>query len=80
MYKLIEKEPEKAFRHLKDVERIITVLKQHEITVSLAEAERIWNHYSDDYSAGWLGLPEKDDKLFDELEEYIDRYYVKYWC
>lgn len=47
-----------------DITRIVKVCAKHNIKITEAEAEELWSSYSDDYCAGWLGLPNDDATLF----------------
>ena len=46
------------------------------INCSIGEAEGVWMQYSDSYAAGFLGMPDNDDELFDCVKNllYISKY------
>lgn len=54
-------------RHLSDVERIFAVMSAGGVDTDLNTCAYIWDEYSDDYAAGWLGLPDDDQDLFDTV-------------
>lgn len=58
-----------------DVKRIVEVMKKRDIEVTPTEAEDIWDLYSDDCFAQWLGLPDDDEQLFNIIIEYAKRKY-----
>lgn len=53
------------FSYPEDVKRIVEVLKARSVEITPKEAEELWNAYSDDMCAQWLGLPDNDKELFD---------------
>ncbi len=46
-----------------DVYRIVEVMHANGYEISQQDAFCVWERQSDDYSAGWLFLPENDDEL-----------------
>lgn len=60
-----------SIRHLPDCERIQKALATVDIRISIPDAERLWDSYSDDYCASWLMLPETDAELIDMLTEEV---------
>ena len=52
-----------------DIMRIINVCAKHNVEITPDEAEELWNIYSDDYCAQWLGLPDSDEHLFEIIIE-----------
>jgi hypothetical protein len=52
-------------RHLHDVMTIQRVCRDNNLELSLEECADAWEDYSELYAAGWLGLPEEEDVLFD---------------
>ena len=58
-------------RWLGDVERIQRVLLDNGYNSLLEDCGKLWDDHSDDYCAGWLGLPEDDEELWDELKYLI---------
>ena len=72
------KEEEAIYEYMsypEDVKRIVEVLKEKDIEVNPNEAEDIWDLYSDDYCAQWLGLPSDDEKVFEIVIEYAKKKY-----
>ncbi len=43
--------------YLGDCKEIVESCQRQGLTITLLEAYSAWNEYSDDYAAGWLGLP-----------------------
>ena len=60
-----------------DVIRIINVCAKHNIEITSAEAEELWNKYSDDYCAQWLILPDSDEYLFEIIIEQAKKIWKK---
>lgn len=60
-------------RYPKDINRMIKVCKEQFIDLAAEEAAEIWEAYSDDFSAGWLTLPDYDSELFDIIIEYAEK-------
>jgi len=55
-----------------DCERIKAVLIENGfINAGLNDAIWLWNEYSESYAAGWLGLPDEDEKIYDCIKSYI---------
>ena len=49
------------------------------ISCSVGEAEGLWMVYSDDYAAGFLGMPDSDDELYECIKEQlcvVERTYI----
>lgn len=55
--------------YLEDIKRIVKVSADNGITLTLKQAEIAWEHVSESRSAGWLGLPETDKELWEQLNE-----------
>jgi predicted solute-binding protein len=66
---MIEKE---KFEHrfIEDVERIQKLMVSKGYYSTLKMSANMWEEYSDTYCAGWLGLPESDEELFNILKYY----------
>jgi len=59
-------------RHQDDAERIKDILiSKGFINAGLNDAIHLWGEYSDSYCAGWLGLPDDDDDVYDCIKSYI---------
>ena len=54
-----------------DSQRIRQVAAAHGVVLSLIEAHFLWTRLSDDWCAGWLYLPQDDDRLWQQVEPYI---------
>ena len=50
------------YRH--DTERIVRVALEHGVSLTLTQAERAWLLFSDSMAAGWIVLPDSDEKLW----------------
>jgi hypothetical protein len=53
-----------------DVERIIKVFRDRDIEIDKDMAVALWEEYSDCFAAGWLGLPEDDEGIYDCIMTY----------
>ena len=73
MIRKIIKEDDYIHRHHSDVERLQRVMLQNGYEADLRSAADIWEEYSDDYAAGWLGMPENDDELWETIESRVER-------
>lgn len=51
-------------RHNHDVERILRVMTANGYDTDYMTCAFLWDDYSEDYAAGWMGLPESDEDLF----------------
>lgn len=65
-------------RHLSDVERIHEVYQKNGIPVSLDTSAQIWDTHSDNYAAGWLGLPDDDEELWYILKNLYNSQDIDY--
>lgn len=65
----------KKFSYPADVRRIVNVMKKYNIEITPNEAEELWDRYSDDFDAQWLGLPNKDIEIFETIICYAKRKY-----
>jgi hypothetical protein len=64
--------PEYRLDELDECQRIKKVLiKNGYINTGLRDAMGLWSDYSEEYAAGWLGLPEDDEELFDCIKHHI---------
>jgi hypothetical protein len=58
--------------HRRDAERIRDILvKKGFINAGLNDAIGLWGEYSDSYCAGWLGLDEDDEDVYNSIKRYI---------
>lgn len=55
----------KRYSYPKDVRRIVNVMKDRGIEITPDEADEIWDIYSDDLDAQWLGFPDDDNEIFE---------------
>ena len=51
-----------------DTARIVQVAFKHGIILTLGQAERVWEAYSDSMAAGWMNLPKSDDELWEIIK------------
>ena len=54
-----------------DVERIQRILADRDYEATLSDCERLWEKYSESMCAGWMGLDDKDESVFDCIAYYI---------
>lgn len=52
-------------RYPGDVARIQRVAMAHGFVLTPMQAEQVWDLYSDSMAAGWMGLPESDEELWE---------------
>lgn len=57
-------------RHIDDVKRIQKVLKKNNYLLPLSTCSILWQEYSDLHCAGWLGLSDDDNELFQILKKF----------
>ena len=60
-----------SHRWIEDVKIIQQVLLDRGYSSLLEDCARLWDSYSNDMCAGWMGLPEDDIELFNILEHRI---------
>jgi hypothetical protein len=54
-----------------DCLRIQQILIEHGFESDLYDCEILWRDYSDGLAAGWLSLPESDERLWRTLEHRV---------
>lgn len=64
-------------RHIEDVFRLCEVLKCHGYSADLEDCEDLWNDYSDMRAAGWLGMPDDDEELWQCVCDDVERKCVR---
>jgi hypothetical protein len=47
-----------------DIARIVQVALKHGYSLTMRQAEDVWEKYSESMFAGWMVLPDDDDKLW----------------
>jgi|ERR1035437_3600756 hypothetical protein len=58
--------------HREDCEIIKKVLiSKGFINAGLNDSVWLWADYSESYAAGWLGLPDKDEEIYQCIKDYI---------
>lgn len=65
----------RRFSYPADVRRIVNAMKKYNIEITPNEAEELWDRYSDDFDAQWLGLPDNDNEIFETIIHYAKRKY-----
>ena len=55
-----------------DCKRIARVSFDHNIYITLDEAHKIWDEYSDRVCAGWIFLPDSNDDLWDCISTLME--------
>lgn len=58
-------------RYPEDCRRIQQALLAKGYVCSLKKAQKIWEARSEAWCAGWLGLPETDDLIWEELRDFV---------
>ena len=72
MYRI--KEPKISGGYKRDSERVQRILEEHGCKASLVDSYRLWKEMStNDYCAGWLILPKKDEQVFEMLLPYLEK-------
>lgn len=57
---------------LKECEKIKSVLiAKGFVNAGLRDALGLWSAYSDFMAAGWLGMPDEDEEIYNCIKEYI---------
>ena len=54
-----------------DLERIQRILKERDYNATYEQCEQLWSAYSESMAAGWMGLPEDDEEVFEHISFYI---------
>ncbi len=54
-----------------DCIRIQRILKEKGYITTLQQCEELWQSYSDSMCAGWMGLGEKDEDVFNNIHSRI---------
>jgi alpha-D-ribose 1-methylphosphonate 5-triphosphate synthase subunit PhnH len=60
-----------SLRHADDAQLIVDAAAKNGHIVDLEKAHSAWDQYSDDRAAGWLGLPEDPDDLWEVVKPYL---------
>jgi hypothetical protein len=59
--------------YITDCERIVKVARVEGYELTLKQAEELWENFSEGYCAGWLRLPDTDERLADII--FGDKHY-----
>jgi hypothetical protein len=59
------------FRHVSDCQRIVDVAKGVGLHMSMGDAGRIWEWWSERMCAGWL-IIDDDSEIIDAINHFID--------
>lgn len=57
--------------NVEDCKRIIKVLFDRGYIIDIDTAYNAWSDYSDEYSSGWLALPDSDEELFNRVMSVV---------
>lgn len=57
--------------HSSDVKRIVEIFEKRGFEISEEDACWAWERHSDEWAAGWLGLGNDDDEIFNDVIEYL---------
>jgi beta-lactamase class D len=72
MKRLKRKETNRHIRDFgEDIKRIVEVFAARGYEVSEEDACWAWEQHSDSWAAGWLGLGEKDEYVFQHAIDYL---------
>lgn len=55
-----------------DADRIAKCLADRGYEATPQQAVRLWERYSESFAAGWLGLPESDEEVFECVRPYFE--------
>lgn len=47
-----------------DTKRIVRVALEHDVIITLAQAEKAWLLFSEGMAAGWMSLPDDDEEVW----------------
>ena len=72
MIRKIRYEDNYQHRHQSDVERLQRVMLANGYDADLQSAAGIWEEYSDDYAAGWMGMPDDDNELWQIIQLRVE--------
>lgn len=56
-------------RYPQDCRAICRAAMKHGLCLTVGEAQELWEEVSEEYSAGWLGLPDTPSELWEMIEE-----------
>lgn len=82
MKRLVFKEPQVNMDYLSDdINKLQSEFNKRGYEISRADVYKVWTAYSDDYAAGWLGVPDDDCKFaaFDDWDQLIT-YLIDNFC
>ena len=60
-----------AVRHPNDCQRIVSALASAGYDCTIEQAEMLWDCYSDGLAAGWIFLPDEDERIVDCVRPYF---------
>jgi hypothetical protein len=58
--------------YIDDCKRIQRVFAEHDLEITMDQAQFIWGEHSGYVCASWLIMPDSDEELFDELKKYYE--------
>ncbi len=59
-------------QYREDCNRIQASLLDHGLFATIDQCCELWELVSEDMCAGWLGLPEKNEDIYQEVKKYIE--------
>ena len=62
-----------APKYQEDCKRIVGVAFNAGFIITVREAESIWDDYSEMLAAGWLGLPDDDNELWQIIQSGVEK-------
>jgi hypothetical protein len=66
----LDEDNEVDIYYLEDCKRIKEIFKERGEYITLQQAEKMWQHFSNLMCAGWMMLPEDDDEVYLAAKRY----------
>ena len=57
--------------YIQDTKRVARALREDGYNVTLEQAEKLWQKYSDSCCSGWEHLPDLDEQIVERVRYYI---------
>ena len=57
--------------YTEDIKRIQSLAQEKGYLLSVTDAQKAWEEYSDMYAAGWLYLPEDDESVWRSVFDFL---------
>jgi len=72
MIRKINNDAQFEHRWYDDVVKIQSVLRENNYAADLKDCAELWQDYSDDVCAGWMGLPEEEEAIWRILQNRVE--------